>query len=87
MLIGKSLFGTTCLAGGFLNTKSSIGGADIKLSAACAFMLGTVQGMTGLMIGLILAVIINSIKNRKKKHEGFPLIPYLAVGFMAAYFM
>ena len=68
-------------------TKSSIGCADIKLSAACAFMLGTVQGMTGLMIGLILAVIINSIKNRKKKHEGFPLIPYLAVGFTAAYFM
>ena len=68
-------------------TKSSIGGADIKLSAACAFMLGTVQGMTGLMIGLILAVIINSIKNRKKKHKGFPLIPYLAVGFMTAYFM
>ena len=67
-------------------TKSSIGGADIKLSAACAFMLGTVQGMTGLMIGLILAVIVNSIKNRKKKHEGFPLIPYLAVGFTAAYF-
>ena len=67
-------------------TKSS-GGADIKLSAACAFMLGTVQGMTGLMIGLILAVIINSRKNRKKKHEGFPLIPYLAVGFTAAYFM
>ena len=61
-------------------TKSSIGGADIKLSAA-------VQGMTGLMIGLILAIIINSIKNRKKKHEGFPLIPYLAVGFTAAYFM
>lgn len=68
-------------------TKSSIGGADIKLSAACAFMIGTVQGMIGLMIGLILAVIINSIKNRKKKHEGFPLIPYLAVGFMTAYFM
>ena len=68
-------------------TKSSIGGADIKLSAACAFMLGTVQGMIGLMMGLILAVIINSIKNRKKKHEGFPLIPYLAVGFTAAYFM
>lgn len=68
-------------------TKSSVGGADIKLSAAGAFMLGTVQGMTGLMIGLILAVIINSIKNRKKKHEGFPLIPYLAVGFTAAYFM
>ena len=30
-------------------TKSRMGGADIKLSAACAFMLGTVQGFAGLM--------------------------------------
>ena len=37
--------------------------------------------------GLIAAIIVNIIKNRKKKTEGFPLIPYLAVGFMAAYFM
>ena len=81
LLVGGIMLATAAV------TKSSIGGADIKLSAACAFMLGTVQGMTGLMIGLILAVIINSIKNRKKKHEGFPLIPYLAVGFTAAYFM
>lgn len=81
LLVGGIMLMTTVI------TKSQIGGADIKLSAACAFMLGTVQGMTGLMIGLILAVIINSIKNRKKKHEGFPLIPYLAVGFTAAYFM
>lgn len=81
LLVGGIMVVTTVI------TKSQMGGADIKLSAACAFMLGTVQGMTGLMIGLILAVIINSIKNRKKKHEGFPLIPYLAVGFTAAYFM
>ena len=81
LLVGGIMLITTAV------TKSKLGGADIKLSAACAFMLGTLQGMTGLMIGLILAVIINSIKNRKKKHEGFPLIPYLAVGFMTAYFM
>ena len=68
-------------------TKSPLGGADIKLSAACAFMLGTVQGFAGLMFGLMTAIIVNIIKNRKKKTEGFPLIPYLAVGFMAAYFM
>ena len=86
MLLSALITGGIMLATAAV-TKSSIGGADIKLSAACAFMLGTVQGMTGLMIGLILAVIINSIKNRKKKHEGFPLIPYLAVGFTAAYFM
>lgn len=68
-------------------TKSKLGGADIKLSAACAFLLGAVQGLIGLVIGLTLAVIINSVKNKKKKQTGFPLIPYLAVGFMTAYFM
>ena len=86
MLLSALITGGIMLATAAV-TKSSIGGADIKLSAVCAFILGTVQGMTGLMIGLILAVIINSIKNRKKKNEGFPLIPYLAVGFTAAYFM
>ena len=55
-----------------------MGGADIKLSAACAFMLGTVQGFAGLMLGLIAAIIVNIIKNRKKNTEGFPLIPYRA---------
>ena len=80
------------LAGGIMlittaATKSKLGGADIKLSAACAFLLGAVQGLIGLVIGLTLAVIINSVKNKKKKQTGFPLIPYLAVGFMTAYFM
>ena len=81
LLVGGIMLMTTVI------TKSQMGGADIKLSAACAFMLGTVQGFAGLMLGLIAAIIVNIIKNRKKKTEGFPLIPYLAVGFMAAYFM
>ena len=61
-------------------TKSQIGGADIKLSAACAFMLGTVQGFAGLMFGLIAAIIVNIIKNRKKNTEGFPLSHTLPSG-------
>lgn len=81
LLVGCIMVVTTVI------TKSPLGGADIKLSAACAFMLGTIQGFVGLMLGLIAAIIVNIIKNRKKKTEGFPLIPYLAVGFMAAYFM
>ena len=80
LLVGGIMLMTTVI------TKSQMGGADIKLSAACAFMLGTVQGFAGLMLGLIAAIIVNIIKNRKKT-EGFPLIPYLAVGFMTAYFM
>lgn len=81
LLIGGIMLITTAV------TKSKLGGADIKLSAACVFLLGTVQGLIGLVIGLTLAVVINSVKNRKKKQKGFPLIPYLAVGFMTAYFM
>lgn len=81
LLVGGIMLMTTII------TKSQMGGADIKLSAVCAFLLGTVQGFAGLMLGLIAAIIVNIIKNRKKNTEGFPLIPYLAVGFMTAYFM
>lgn len=67
--------------------KQSLGGADIKCSAACAFLLGFQRSMIGLTVGLLLAVIVNAIIGRKKKQAGFPLIPYLAVGFTAAYFI
>ena len=65
----------------------SLGGADIKFSAACAFLIGLRCGMTGLVIGLLLAVVINAVHGRKKNTAGFPLIPYLSVGFAAVYFM
>lgn len=65
-------------------TKGEIGGADIKLSAACSFLLGFQKGLTGLLIGLALAIIVNLIKAKNTK-EGFPMIPYLAVGFMTAF--
>ena len=38
----------------------------------------------GLLAGLLVAVIINLIKKNK---GGFPLIPYLAIGYMMAYFI
>ena len=68
-----------------LITKSSIGGADIKMAAACSFLLGFSRGVFGLLIGMIPAVAFNIFKKDKKK--GFPMIPYLAVGYMAAYFI
>ncbi len=68
-----------------LFTKSKIGGADIKMAVACSFLLGVSRGLIGLLVGMTVAVIFNLF--RKNKTEGFPLIPYLAVGYMTAFFI
>lgn len=86
MILGGVLVGAVMLVP-LLTGKRTLGGADIKCSAACAFLLGLKRGLIGLTAGLLLAVIINGIKNRKKKNKSFPLIPYLSVGFTAAYFI
>ena len=75
------------IMGTLLLTKSEIGGADIKFSTACAFVLGVREGIIGLILGLIIAIVVNLIKNKKNKSKGFPMLPYLAVGFMTAYFI
>lgn len=86
MILGGVLVGAVMLVP-LLTAKRTLGGADIKCSAACAFLLGLKRGLIGLTAGLLLAVIINGIKNRKKKDKSFPLLPYLSVGFTAAYFI
>ena len=85
--IGTMLFVAAILLIPALFTKEGIGGADIKISAASAFLLGLQKGLLGLTVGLLFGVTVNLIKNRKNKNEGFPLIPYLAVPMMAAYFI
>jgi leader peptidase (prepilin peptidase)/N-methyltransferase len=68
-------------------SKNKLGGADVKISAACAFVLGFQKGIAGLIIGLSLAIICNIYFSYKSKIRGkaFPLVPYLSVGFMAMY--
>ena len=65
----------------------AIGGADIKLSAAGAFLLGWQKGLTALILGLTLSLIVVPIV-RRIRHEdnrnAFPLVPFLAVGIMTA---
>ena len=67
-------------------SKTDVNGADLKLALACTFMLGLGRGLIGLTVGLVIAIAVNLIKLKDKK-EGFPLIPYLAVGYIAAYLM
>ena len=65
-----------------------LGGADVKICAACAFLLGFSKSVAGLIIGLIVSVIANLIiqKQKKTKNQPFPLVPYLSIGFMLMYF-
>lgn len=64
---------------------NKFGGADVKLSAACVFLLGLQKGVAGLAIGLFLSIVSNMIL--KTKDKAFPLVPYLSIGFMTMYFM
>jgi len=67
----------------------SYGGADIKIMASCSFLLGIEKGLiaiiSGLTIGVITILIINKLK--KIKDKSFPVVPYLALGSMFAYFI
>ena len=66
------------------------GGADWKISSACAFLLGWARGMSGMVLGLLIGVIFtmiyNKIKNRNM-HEGFPLVPFISIGMMTVFFI
>ena len=66
----------------------AIGGADIKLSAAGAFLLGWQKGLAALILGLTLSLIVVPIV-RRIRHEdsrkAFALVPFLAVGIMTAH--
>jgi len=75
--------------------ENSIGGGDIKLTAALGFVLGFWKGIYGLIIGLTLLVVlyimirISSIIRKKQvaKNLSMPLAPFLGIGFLIMYFI
>lgn len=71
--------------------RGRIGGADIKFATACAFSLGMAKSICGLIVGLTLAIAVNAvigaIRRKNNREYGFPMLPYLAAGFFAAYFI
>lgn len=69
----------------FLPPKKTLGGADIKLSTALAFLLGSWRGVGAYIFGLLLAVICITIYCKVKKSnckKPFALVPYLSIGAM-----
>lgn len=70
--------------------KGGIGGADIKISTAAALSLGFYGGVIGYMIGLVLAIVFQTIYNKVKKQSNqkpFPLLPFLSTGLVIGYFI
>lgn len=67
---------------------NSYGGADIKIMAACSFLLGLERGLIAIIVGLLLAVLITiTIRKIQKKglKDTFPIVPYLAIGSFLAF--
>lgn len=69
-----------------------IGGGDIKLMAACGFVLGpiygTLQSILGLALVLLFAVAISFRSGSQAvKQTALPLAPFLAVGGIVAFFL
>lgn len=88
MLIGAVAVFVPQLAVSIIKPNRAIGGADIKISTALAFMLGAEKGIFAMIIGLIAAVITMLIVRKVKKTgkgEAFPLVPFLAAGAMAVF--
>ena len=67
-----------------VTVSDGIGGGDIKIASSSVFLLGFQRGIIGLIAGLLLAIIVNSIKSKK---SGFPMIPYLTAAFIPAFFI
>ena len=68
----------------------AIGGADIKISAAGAFLLGWRRGLAALIAGLMLSIFIMPVVRairHEKQDTRFALVPFLAAGQLALYYI
>ena len=59
----------------------TLGGADIKISAVLAFMLGFARGIIAYLTALVVAVIFMNIYNKVRKR--CPKMPFALVPFLA----
>jgi prepilin signal peptidase PulO-like enzyme (type II secretory pathway) len=88
MLAGAAVVFIPQLATAMLTPNRPIGGADIKISTALAFLLGAEKGIFALVVGMLLAVVITAISNKlndRDQKQPFPLVPFLWIGATLAY--
>ena len=88
MLIGAFFVFIPQLLMALLPPHKTLGGADIKLSTALAFLLGWQRGLAAYIIGLLLAITVMCIVNKVRKNKeskAFALVPFLSVAAMAMF--
>ena len=88
MLIGAFCVFIPQMAMALLPPHKTLGGADIKLSTALAFLLGWQRGLAAYIIGLLLAITVMCIVNKIRKNKeskAFALVPFLSVAAMLAF--
>lgn len=61
-----------------------IGGGDVKLIAACGFVLGAANVAIGTVLGLSLFILVWLLPFYRKKNQAFALAPFLGIGCFAA---
>lgn len=67
--------------------KNGIGGGDIKLMAACGFVLGIYCAILAALIGLLLFLIVHLPTYPKHENKVYALAPCLSVGCFFAFNM
>ena len=66
--------------------QDSIGGGDIKLTAAAGLVLGFWGGIAGLSIGLAAMLLFFAAgKGRRRIEAALPMAPFLSLGFIAVH--
>ena len=88
MLIGAFFVFIPQLLMALLPPHKTLGGADIKLSTALAFLLGWQRGLAAYIVGLFLAITVMCIVNKIRKNKeskAFALVPFLSVAAMAMF--
>lgn len=73
-----------------LRSNNGMGGGDIKLMAACGFVLGAWGGILQTILGLTLALLFMlaraKIKGKKlERKDQIPLAPFLGAGGILSY--
>ncbi len=75
---------TVCAVG----PSRAIGGADIKISAAAAFLLGARRGIAAVLIGLAAGTATAALMRRtglRERGRPFALVPFLGAGILFSF--